>query len=54
MYRLTYDSGAGITVWEKTLDELLAPNGSETLLDWMLRESEAQGRGTFVLERVLA
>lgn len=52
LYRLSYDSGAGITTWVKTLDELLVPNGIEPLLIWMLRESEAQGRDEFMLERL--
>lgn len=53
MYRLTYDAGlAGITTWEKTMEELLTPNGSESLLDWMLRESDARGSQTFTLEYI--
>ena len=45
MMRLTYDSGTGdgYTVWEKTLEEFLTPNGTESLLVWMLRELQARG-----------
>lgn len=54
MYRLTYDSGAGgLTVWEKSMEELLTPNGNESLLDWMLRETDERGGGVFVLERLI-
>jgi hypothetical protein len=43
-YLVTYESSPGhITQWVKTLDELLMPNGTESLLDWMLRESDARG-----------
>jgi hypothetical protein len=51
-YRLTYDSGGRITVWEKPLEELLVPNGEEPLLIWMLRESEDRGLGVFCLEKI--
>lgn len=51
-YRLTYEAGGGkITVWEKTLEELLVPNGDEPLIIWMLRETDARG-SRFELERL--
>ena len=43
LYSLTFDSGIGEVTWEKTGEELLAPNGSGSLLDFMLREAEARG-----------
>lgn len=44
LYRLTYDAGLGsLTVWEKTLAELLVPNGIESLLVWMLRQADERG-----------
>ena len=52
LYRLTYESSPGnLTVWEKTAEELLVPNGAtDSLLDWMLRESDARGNRVFTLE----
>lgn len=42
-YRLTFDSGIGIVTWDKTAEELLAPNGSGSLLDFMLQEADLRG-----------
>jgi hypothetical protein len=45
-YRLTYQafsSQQDPTVWEKTLDELLVPNGRESLLVWLLRQADEYG-----------
>lgn len=57
LYRLTYDAstegdGSRIVEWEKTAAELLMPNGAESLLDYMLRETDARG-GMFRLERLV-
>lgn len=56
LYRLEYDAstegdGSMPVVWEKTLDELLAPNGADPLLVWMLKETELRG-GPLVLTRL--
>lgn len=56
LYRMEYDaSTAGDdsmpVVWEKTLDELLTPNGEESLLDFMLRVTDQRG-GSFRLTRI--
>lgn len=43
-YRLTYMAAPDLRVeWIKTLDELLAPNGDLSLLDYMLSESHKNG-----------
>jgi hypothetical protein len=57
MYRLEYDAstegdGSMMVVWEKTLDELLMPNGVDSLLVWMLKETEYRG-GPFTLTRLV-
>ena len=54
MFRLTYESHPGmLTVWEKTMEELLVPNGPEdTLLDWMMRQVVARRGKTFTLEMI--
>jgi hypothetical protein len=51
-YRLTYEPAPDqdLVVWEKTLEELLVPNGTEPLLVWMLREADQRGL-YFALER---
>ena len=56
LYRLEFDASTGgdgsmPVVWEKTAAELLTPNGSESLLDFMLREADKRG-GAFKLERI--
>lgn len=56
MYRLTYDAstegdGSMMVTWERTLEELLAPNGAVSLLVFMLRETERRG-GPLTLERI--
>lgn len=45
LYRLTYEASPGgeMVVWQKTLDELLVPNGTDSLLVWMLRTAEERG-----------
>ena len=55
-WRLEYDAspqgdGSRMVVWEKTLEQLLAPNGTEPLLVWMLREADRRG-GAVTLERM--
>jgi hypothetical protein len=44
-YRLVYKPHPDWepVVWEKTLDELLVPNGTEPLLVWMLRTADERG-----------
>lgn len=45
-YRLTYQPSEGwdCTVWEKTAEEFLAPQGpDDTLLSWMFREADKRG-----------
>lgn len=32
-----------LQLWEKTLEELLVPNGDESLLVWMLRTADERG-----------
>jgi len=39
--------------WEKTLDELLVPNGMMSLLEWMLIEVDKRG-GSIRLESIPA
>ena len=52
LYELEFDSGIGMVRWIRTASELLAPNGSEPLIAWMLRESETRGNAVFRLERL--
>ncbi|HEY5785253.1 MAG TPA: hypothetical protein VIT65_10790 [Microlunatus sp.] len=50
--RLVYESSPGMepTVWEKTAEELLVPNGEDSLIGWMLRTSAERNSQTFSLE----
>ena len=51
--RLTYEAAGPEyppTVWEKTAEEFLVPNGDEPLIAWMLRTSAERGSRTFTLE----
>jgi hypothetical protein len=44
LYRLTYDAGGDRTVvWLKSAADLLTPNGTESLLDFMFRQSDERG-----------
>lgn len=52
LYRLTFESGIGVVVWEKTAAELLQPNGDEPLIAYMLRECDRKGYQTFKLEQI--
>jgi len=54
LYELEFDSGIGMVRWIRTASELLAPNGSEPLVAWMLRESEIRRNAVFRLERLPA
>jgi hypothetical protein len=52
LFLLEFDSGIGMVTWIRTASELLAPNGSEPLVAWMLRESEVRRNTVFRLERL--
>lgn len=52
LYRLTYDHAAGLHTTVQSLEELTAPNGEDNFLTWLLKESHAQKRMVFELERV--
>lgn len=54
LFLLEFDSGVGMVTWIRTASELLAPNGSEPLVAWMLRESEVRRNTVFRLERLPA
>jgi len=50
--RLTYEPGPEMMpqVWEKSAEEFLVPNGEDSLIGWMLRQSAERGSQTFTLE----
>ena len=45
LYRLTYQPAPGMdeTVWEKTADQLLVPNGTVPLIVWMYQTAAERG-----------
>jgi hypothetical protein len=43
LYRLTYNAGGRTVVWLKSAADLLTPNGTESLLDFMFRQSDERG-----------